>query len=334
VEERLAWSDGRGLRGAFIALAMLAIPLSLAGSLGCAVARSRAATPAARPEAEGRPVQLSMPFEGASPRDAVVRLVAKGNVTCTGTLIADDRVLTAHHCVSARDAKGRVQQRDIAPEDIQIEIGREDFPWAEVKVRAIVAPQCGYVDGDGDVAILVLERHLIGMPTALARIDAPPKLNDALHIHGYGRCALPNFSCTRKDDKSDGDKAERTEKSDKKRYSTELCTEAIHLRSRESDNVDSVSAGHFSANAEICPGDSGGPVYGSSEELIGVVSAAVMDGLETTRAHSVFTRLDVWAPLFSAAQEISNGASASELPPYGECHAAPPPVRALPARPR
>jgi hypothetical protein len=142
------------------------------------------------------------------------------------------------------------------------------------------------------------------------RIDAPPKLHDALHIHGYGRCALPTPGCVR--DEGGGAPPKHT---------ADLCTEAIHLRSRESDNVDSVAPGHFTANAEICPGDSGGPVYGSSEDLIGVVSAAVMDAVETTRGHSVFTRLDAWAPLFSAAEEISRGASPSELPPYGECHA-------------
>jgi V8-like Glu-specific endopeptidase len=318
VEQRLARSDNlrvKGPRAKATAASLLVALVSLV-SLGCAKPTPRATTPAASPEREGR--QVMLPFEGTSPRDAVVRLVAKGNISCTGTLIADDRVLTAHHCVSARDAKGRVEKRDIAASDIQVELGREDFPWAEVKVRAVVAPQCGYTDGDGDVAILVLERHLIGMPTVAVRIDAPPKVNDALHIHGYGRCALPNFACTRRDE------ADKPEK-----HSTELCTEAIHLRARESDNVDSVASGHFTANAEICPGDSGGPVYGSSEELIGVVSAAVMDGLETTRGHSVFTRLDAWAQLFSAAEEISKGASPSELPPYGECRAAEP----IPAKP-
>jgi hypothetical protein len=29
----------------------------------------------------------------------------------------------------------------------------------------------------------------------------------------------------------------------------------------------------------------------------------------------------VWRQLFAAAHEISQGASASELPPFGECHA-------------
>jgi secreted trypsin-like serine protease len=252
-----------------------------------------------------------MPFEGTSPRDAIVRIVGQGNVTCTGTLIADDRVLTAHHCVSSRDTRGRVLERDMSPAELVVELGCEDFPWAEVKVRAVLAPQCGFTMGEGDIAILVLERHLIGMPTVPVRIEAPPRLNDALHIHGYGRCALPS-ACTREGE-AEGDK----------KQSTELCTDAIHLRARESNNVDWVGPAAFTALAEICPGDSGGPVYSSNEDLIGVVSASEMDGLEKTKGRSVFTRLDVWGALFSAAEEVSKGASMSELPPYGECAATP-----------
>ena len=60
-----------------------------------------------------------------------------------------------------------------------------------------------------------------------------------------------------------------------------------------------------------------------------MVSAAVMsvDGIE--KKLSVFTRLDKWSQLFVTAQEIAQGASPSELPPFGECRPEPKP----PARP-
>jgi hypothetical protein len=232
---------------------------------------------------------LLPPLELVSPRDAVVRVVGTGNVTCTGTLIADDRVLTAHHCVSLRDKKGRVQNRDMAPADIQIELGGDYLPWGEAKVRAIVAPQCGYASGDGDIAILVLERHLIGMPTSAVRIESGPEPKDDILIFGFGRCAL--------------------------------CPDAIHRSLRESGKIESIAPGQFQAQASICPGDSGGPVYSSKGDLIGVVSASVMDGDDHTQGPSLFTRSDAWRQLFAAAHEISNGASPSELPPYTDCHA-------------
>ena len=62
--------------------------------------------------------------------------------------------------------------RDVSAQDINIELGGDYLPWGDVGVRAIVAPDCGYASGDGDIAILVLSRHLIGMPTIPAHTDA------------------------------------------------------------------------------------------------------------------------------------------------------------------
>ncbi len=164
---------------------------TLGAASGCWIAPAQfVATPAARSQGDDRGMALLPPFEYVSNDDAVVRIVAKGNVTCSGTLIADDLVLTAHHCVSARDEKGRVQSRDVAPSDIQIELGGDYLAWGEARVRAVVAPQCGYFSGDGDIAILVLERHLIGMPTFNAHIEGAPEVGDAILIQGFGHCAL------------------------------------------------------------------------------------------------------------------------------------------------
>jgi V8-like Glu-specific endopeptidase len=277
-----------------------AVVATIAASLGCWKPTQRAviAVPAARAQGEGRPLRLLPPFELASTRDAIVRIVGDGGVSCTGTLIADDRVLTAHHCVSARDARGRVLEKDMAPRDVQIELGGDYLPWGEVTVRAIIAPQCGYRSGDGDIAILVLSRHLIGMPTSTARIESPPEVHDDLTVFGFGRCALS--------------------------------PDAIHRAWRDAGKVETVGTDAFSAKAAICPGDSGGPVYNSRSELIGVVSASVMHPDGQTMDTSIFTRVDKWRQLFSAAHEISLGASPSELPPYGECHA---PAPRTPARP-
>ncbi len=267
---------------------------ALTVSLGCVEPTQRAviAVPAARTVGEdGRTLRLLPPFELVEQHDAVVRIVS--DVTCTGTLIADDRVLTAHHCVAARDEHGRVVNANKAPEEIQIELGGDYLPWGEVRVRAIVAPDCGYASGDGDIAILVLSRHLVGMPIYAPRIESAPEKGDPMLIFGFGRCALSRSG--------------------------------IHRVLRDENDtirVADVSAGHFRAVASVCPGDSGGPVYSPLKgDLIGVVSASVMDGDERTKDDSIFTRVDVWPQIFSAAHEISLGASPSELPPYGDCRA-------------
>jgi hypothetical protein len=216
-------------------------------------------------------------------------------VTCTGTLIAEDLVLTAHHCVSRRDAKGRALEEDIAPSEISVELGGDYLPWGEVAVRGIVSPDCGYNAGDGDIAILVLSRKLIGITTMTPRVQGEPqaakaqqKAEEVIPI-GFGRCGLSQ--------------------------------DGIHRVWRQGGNVKSLMSGQFTAPASICPGDSGAPAYSiASGEIVGVVSASVMDGDERTVATSFFTRLDVWKGLFSAAREIADGASASELPPFRTCH--------------
>lgn len=268
--------------------------LSLLTIVGCWTPTQRGvmAVPAASRQGDGRPLRLFPPFELASPRDGIVRVVSS-DTTCTGTLIADDRVLTAHHCVVARDERGRVLSRNKSPDELQIELGGDDLPWAEVSVRAIVAPDCGFAQGEGDIAILVLSRHLIGLPTSTVRLEAPPEAKDDVYVFGFGRCALSD--------------------------------RAIHRAVRDAQKIDAVFPGHFEGRASICPGDSGGPIFSSRGDLIGVVSASVMDGDDHTQGRSLFTRVDIWPQIFSAAHEIANGASPSELPPYGDCRPRPAP---------
>jgi V8-like Glu-specific endopeptidase len=214
--------------------------------------------------------------------DYVVRLVI-GSVTCSGALIEDDRVLTAHHCVSARSRHGDMLQEDVKPEDIRIELGGEDLPWGEASVRAIVAPTCGHAAGDGDVAVLILDRPLVGTETRPARIDSGPVLKEHIEPIGFGRCVLS--------------------------------TDALHRRKRPVAVIDTISDARFRANAAICPGDSGGPVMSDSGEIVGVISAAVMDANEATVGRAEFTRLDRFRALFARAEAVSHGQSLAELPP-------------------
>jgi hypothetical protein len=232
-------------------------------------------------------VHLLPPFELATADDAVVRIVS--DVTCTGTLIAEDLVLTAHHCVAARDENGRTLRRDQEPEAISIELGGDYLPWGEVTVRAVVSPDCGYTSGEGDIAILVLSRRLIGIATEVPRIESEPKRDDQVRPIGFGRCALSRS--------------------------------AVHRVPRVGGGISQVDPSHFVASASICPGDSGGPAFSRERgDVVGVISASVMDGDENTAGTSYFSRLDVWRELFSAAREIAAGASPSELPPYRSCY--------------
>jgi secreted trypsin-like serine protease len=259
---------------------------------GCArlpfFGKVEAATPRpASAPAPNLPPSVQLPFVLSDRDDYVVRLVI-GSVTCSGALIDDDRVLTAHHCVSARSRQGEMLSHDVSPEDVRIELGGEDLPWGEASVRAIVAPTCGHAAGDGDIAILVLDRPLVGIETRAARIDSAPTLKESIEPIGFGRCVLS--------------------------------TDALHRRKRAIANIDTISDARFRATASICPGDSGGPVMSDSGEVLGVISAAVMDGDERTTGRAEFTRLDRFRALFARAAAVSNGQSLAELPPVDCTH--------------
>lgn len=280
--------------------ALLATTL-LTASAGCAEssakpALSAAATPAAKQALEERPFvfqpAIAITSQEEAADDAIVRVLS--DVTCTGTLIAEDLVLTAHHCVAERDAEGHPTGRDLEPSAIEIELGGDYLSWGEVKVRAVVSPECGYRSGHGDIAILVLRRKLIGVATLNPRLDKSPesagvgRVGEGITPVGFGRCPMSN--------------------------------DAIHRVRRLGGAVERLGSADFLADASICPGDSGGPALSNKTgEVIGVISSSMMDSDEATTAPSFFTRLDIWRPLFAAAQAIADGASSAELPPYRSC---------------
>lgn len=244
-------------------------------------------TPAALPQRNGG--APTNPFALARDDDYVVRVVA-GPVTCSGTLIDEDRVLTAHHCVSERNRQGGFLTRDVDASELRVELGGDYLPWGEVGVRAIVTPPCGHAAGEGDIAILVLERRLIGVATLKPRLDEPVAVGESVDPVGFGRCALS----------ADG----------------------IRRQHRKGGTIDRLLDTRFRLDAAICPGDSGGPVLSrKTGEVVGVISASVMDGSESTTGRSEFTRLDRWRPVFSTAKLVAEGASLAELPPIDGCPA-------------
>jgi hypothetical protein len=234
-------------------------------------------------EAEHDLQLLQSPSVGlASPEDAVVRVVGP-KMTCSGTLVAEDLVLTAHHCVVERGARGEFTPKLVAATAVQVELGGDYLPWGNVGLKAILAPPCGEAGGQGDVAILVLERKLVGMPT-LSLHEDPPRAGQFVAPEGFGRCALS--------------------------------AEGIRRRDRDGGPVSAVSTGTFEVQASVCPGDSGGPVIDrASSEVIGVVSLSAMDYDESTRARSVFARVDEMPKLVAYGRLVADGADPGDMPP-------------------
>jgi hypothetical protein len=223
----------------------------------------------------------------ATQMDAVVRVVGP-QMTCTGTLIAPDLVLTAHHCVVVRGPKREFTKAILPTDKMTVELGGDLLPFGIVGLKAIVAPPCGEAGGRGDVAVLVLERKLVGMGTVTPRLEAPPARGENVEPMGFGRCTLS--------------------------------PDGIRRRSRAGGPITQLASGTFEVDAAICPGDSGGPLMvrgtaAQAPEVIGVVSLSAMDHDEGTKGVSVMSRIDAFRSVFVYARQIADGADASDMPP-------------------
>lgn len=244
------------------------------------IAKIKPASQFADDNAELTPIP---PFALAVPEDAIVRVVAPGT-TCTGTLVEDDLVLTAHHCVVERGPHGEFTTKEQAPQVVQIELGGDYLPWGTITVKEIVSAPCGESGGAGDIAILVLDRKLVGITPMPARLDSAPRVGEIVDPAGFGRCALS----------ADG----------------------IHRSIRTGGPILEVGAGTMYLKAAICPGDSGGPVFArGTHQVVGVVSESAMDYDEHTQGPSIMARVDAFRAVFNQARLIGDGLHKNELPP-------------------
>ena len=254
-----------------------------AAATGCWHARVPVRPAANLDDDANNPRFFPPPIALAVPEDAIVRLVGPVT-TCSGTLIDEDLVLTAHHCVVDVGPDGAFTSRTLSPREMRVELGGDYLPWGDVSIKDIVTPPCGERGGRGDVAIVILSHRLVGITPYTVRLDRAPRVGETLDPAGFGRCSLSG--------------------------------DAIRRAVREGGPVASLQPGTIYMTASICPGDSGGPVFGrGGHEVVGVVSLSAMDADEHTRNASIMARVDVFRPMFAQARQIADGVSHSELPP-------------------
>ncbi len=222
----------------------------------------------------------------ASSTVALVRL-ATGRVFCTGTLITQNMVLTAGHCV----ADPRIGAMAVLFSNKKPETQAEaDAVVSEHRVAAVVDARVnatflnltkGQSDNWGDIAIVKFNGR-IPMGYGPARILANPALlKDGMTVTlaGYGFTdGVNKVSST------------NLQKADVKILSAQFSESEVLMDQREGKGA--------------CHGDSGGPAYANingSLILFGVTSRGVADPKDSCGVASVYTSATALLPWIKAA---------------------------------
>jgi S1-C subfamily serine protease len=208
--------------------------------------------------------------------DDTVRVVS-AHALCSGVVVSDGIVLTAQHCVTKGD-------RDVSPVDagdVRVELGADALPWGRVGVRHIEACD-GYdtVHAPHDISALVLDARLpLDVPQARIRLGAND--GESVRAAGYGTgsrvWALPDFE------------------SHDRPYGVQAWTST---RAARDGAIIWSTEDMFAAQLSSAHGDSGGPVFSSDGQLVGIASLRVENKTGPGDDVTIFARIDsCWAAI-------------------------------------
>jgi Trypsin len=251
-----------------------------------------------------------------------VVLVAGADGYCSGTLIAPNLVLTAHHCVteigeSRFHIPGPCQPyetTDIDVTTLHVRTGPKALsskaPIAANVVKSFHDPNADVMCGN-DLALILLDRSLDLPVSPLSAVS--PRIGDLAYAVGYG------FT-------SDGD----TEPSARQQLHGIVLLDVAPIDEADGgelgvsspppsgiDGIAGLANGEIETGASICGGDSGGPLFDADGAIIGTTSrttfpgaCADVDGGETVGA--VFSGVAAHLPLIQEALAAAAAAAASK----------------------
>jgi secreted trypsin-like serine protease len=192
---------------------------------------------------------------------------ADGFQFCGGTLVDDNKVITAAHCTVGKK-----------PADIVVVAGREDKESGAGVVSPVktiwVHPEFADVRSGGDVSVLTLTQRLPYQPMALPKKDDPDLYANGAQglILGWGRVA------------ANGQPSRYLLQASVPVMADPDCTKAYSAYKAEA----MVCAGVPQGGVDSCQGDSGGPLIVNGK-LAGITSWG--EGCAAAGKPGVYTRL-------------------------------------------
>lgn len=226
----------------------------------------------------GRIVGGTKVYPGEYPWQVGIKRIFQSKVFCGGSLLNNEWIVTASHCVDGEDAE--ILQVVLGDVDQSTQDGQEIFVGVKQYYKN---PNYNSLNYDNDIALIRLEQKITFSkfikPICLPTVTTPPAVGTKCFVTGFGRI------------QEGGALSLSLRQAELPVVNQTVCTEAYRDYQPLTKNM--FCAGRPEGGIDSCQGDSGGPFVCQNKEgrfyLAGVVSWGV--GCARQKRYGVYSNV-------------------------------------------